>query len=136
MNLGRSVTLDLDYEQAVAATREALAAEGFGVLTEIDVAATMKAKLDVDLAPHLILGACNPPLAHRALSVLPDVSLLLPCNVTVRVEDDGRTVVTALDPQVMVAVTGLPALQEVADDAAARLGRALAALAALAGTRA
>lgn len=136
MDLGRSVTLDLDYEQAVAATREALAAEGFGVLTEIDVAATMKAKLDVDLAPHLILGACNPPLAHRALSVLPDVSLLLPCNVTVRVDDDGRTVVTALDPHVMVAVTGLPALQEVADDAAARLGRALAALTALAGTRA
>jgi uncharacterized protein (DUF302 family) len=120
-------TTSLGFEQAVAATREALAAQGFGVLTEIDVQATMKAKLDVDGDPYLILGACNPPLAHRALTLEPSIGLLLPCNVVVRVED-GSTVVQAMDPQLLVDMVDKPGLKDVADDAARRLADALAAL--------
>ena len=125
MSYGKSVVVDLPFDEAVAATREALAEQGFGVLTEIDMAATMKSKLDVDMPPQVILGACNPPLAHRALQAEESVGLLLPCNVVVRSGDDGRTVVQTLDPQVMVQLTGNAALAEVADDAAARLGMVL-----------
>ena len=127
MTYGISVTLDQPFDAAVAAVREALAEQGFGVLTEIDMAATLKKKLDVDIAPQVILGACNPPLAHRALQAEASIGLLLPCNVVVR-GDDGAVVVEALDPQVMVGVTGNPALSAVADDAAARLRAALGAL--------
>jgi len=127
MTYGISVTLDQPFDAAVAAVREALAEQGFGVLTEIDMAATLKKKLDVDIAPQVILGACNPPLAHRALQAEESIGLLLPCNVVVR-GDDGAVVVEALDPQVMVGVTGNPALSAVADDAAARLRAALGAL--------
>ncbi|GAA3509531.1 DUF302 domain-containing protein [Georgenia daeguensis] len=127
MTYGISVTLDQPFDAAVAAVREALAGQGFGVLTEIDMAATLKKKLDVDIAPQVILGACNPPLAHRALQAEESIGLLLPCNVVVR-GGDGAVVVEALDPQVMVGVTGNPALAAVADDAAARLRAALGAL--------
>jgi len=127
MTYGISVTLDQQFEPAVAAVREALAEQGFGVLTEIDMAATLKKKLDVDVAPHVILGACNPPLAHRAMQAEDSIGLLLPCNVVVRAVDDG-VVVEALDPQVMVGVTGNDALTAVADEAGARLRAALGAL--------
>ncbi len=127
MNYGTSITVDLPFDDAVAATRTALAGQGFGVLTEIDVQATMKAKLDVDVEPQLILGACNPHLAHQALETEPDIGLLLPCNVVVR-QTEQTTIVSALDPQVMVTLPAKPALQPVADEATTRLGAALASL--------
>jgi uncharacterized protein (DUF302 family) len=129
MDYGTTVTTDLGFEEAVAATRAALAEQGFGVLTEIDVQATLKAKLGEEMEPYLILGACNPQLAHRALGIERDLGLLLPCNVVVRVAD-GRTLVQALDPQVMVSLPGKPELQDVADEATRRLGAALDAVAA------
>jgi uncharacterized protein (DUF302 family) len=127
MPFDRTVQLDGDFATTVEAVREALAAQGFGVLTEIDVTATLKTKLDVEMEDYLILGACNPPLAHRALTADRTVGLLLPCNVVVR-RQDGHTLVQAMDPQAMVAMTGLPELQPVADEAAARLDAALASL--------
>lgn len=128
MSYGITTTLDQPFEQTLTAVREALAGQGFGILTEIDMAATMKAKLDVDIAPQVILGACNPPLAYRALQAEESIGLLLPCNVVVRAAGAGRTTVEALDPQVMVAVTGNDELRTVADDATARLGAALRSL--------
>ncbi len=127
---GMSVTLEAGYADAVERTRAALAEQGFGVLTEIDVAATMKAKLGADLAPYVILGACNPPLAHRAISAEASIGLLLPCNVVVRTIDDGHTLVEAMDPEVMVKVSDAPGLAEVAGEARTRLADALQALAA------
>jgi uncharacterized protein (DUF302 family) len=128
MSYGTTVTTDLPFEQAVARTTEALAEQGFGVLTTIDVQATMKAKLGEDMEPYVILGACNPQLAHRALGIERDLGLLLPCNVVVR-RDGERTLVQALDPQIMVSLPGLDALQPVADEAGSRLQAALAAIA-------
>ena len=107
--------------------RDALKAQGFGVLTEIDVQATLRDRLGEEMEEYLILGACNPPLAHRALATGRRIGLLLPCNVVVRTEA-GQTVIEALDPQTMVAVAGQPALQPVADEAAARLRAALDSL--------
>jgi len=127
MNYGTSVTLALPFDQVVPAVRASLAEQGFGVLTEIDMQATMKAKLDEDLPPYLILGACNPTLAHRALQADPSLGLLLPCNVVVRQSDDG-TIVEAIDPMTMVSVSDNPALKPVADEAASLLRAALAAL--------
>lgn len=118
---GTTTVVHLPFDEALAATRAALAGQGFGVLTEIDMAATLKTKLDVDLEPQVILGACNPPLAHRALQAEPSIGLLLPCNVVVRALDGDRTAVQSLDPQVMVGLTQNPAVAEIADDAAARL---------------
>jgi uncharacterized protein (DUF302 family) len=126
---GLSVRLPVDFAVAVDRTRAALAEQGFGVLTEIDVAATMKAKLGEQMPPQLILGACNPPLAHQALSREPSIGLLLPCNVVVRQVSDG-VLVEAMDPEVMVRATGNPELEPVAEQARARLGAALQALAA------
>lgn len=128
MRYDRTVHLDTDFATTVSRVREALAEQGFGVLTEIDVTATLKAKLDHDMEDYVILGACNPPLAHRALETDRTIGLLLPCNVVVRREGD-HTLVQALDPNTMVTLTGLPALQPVAQEAAARLDAALTSLA-------
>lgn len=125
MSYGLTLTVDQPFEPAVAAVRAALAEEGFGILTEIDMAATMKTKLDVDMAPQVILGACNPPLAHRALQMEESIGMLLPCNVVVRSVGEGRTRIEALDPHAMVTLTGNDDLEAVADDAATRLGAVL-----------
>ena len=122
-----STTLDKPYDAAVAATREALSAQGFGILTEIDLKATLKAKLDVDVAPQVILGACRPALAHEAITREPSVATVLPCNVVVRALDDDRTVVEAFDPDAMTQLAG-EAVAEVAADARTRLDAALDAL--------
>jgi uncharacterized protein (DUF302 family) len=127
MAYGITITLDTPFKESVDKVRAALAEQGFGILTEIDVQATLKAKIGAELEDYLILGACNPPLAHRALSVERQIGLLLPCNVVVRAAGGG-TVVEAMDPQVMVQVTGNPAMAEVADEAATRLRAALDAL--------
>ncbi|HOB50127.1 MAG TPA: DUF302 domain-containing protein [Mycobacterium sp.] len=130
MSIAIATALQTSFDDAVARTREALAAKGFGVLTEIDMAATLKAKLGEDMENYLILGACNPPLAHRAVSVDRQIGLLLPCNVVVRADpaDDTRVLVEAMDPQLLVQVTGEPALQDVADEVAAKLRAAIEAL--------
>jgi uncharacterized protein (DUF302 family) len=127
MSYGSSVTLHKPFDEAVTAVRMALATQGFGVVTEVDVQATLKTKLDVDTAPYLILGACNPSLAHRALQVDASLGLLLPCNVVVRQVDSGTTV-EAIDPMMMVDVSSNLALRPVAVEAAAKLAAALAAL--------
>jgi len=111
----------------VERVKAALKDQGFGVLTEIDVKATMHDKLAVEMQDYLILGACNPPLAYRALGVDPDIGLLLPCNVVVRA-DGGTTLVQALDPQTMVSVTGRSKIKPIADEATARLHAALDSL--------
>jgi len=127
-DIGIRTTLNLSFEQAIQKTTEALKAEGFGVLTQIDVKATLKQKLDADFRRYVILGACNPPLAHRALSANLDVGLLLPCNVTVYEEGD-RSVVTAVDPVEMLGVLkGDPIVCEVAVEARIRLQRVIASL--------
>jgi uncharacterized protein (DUF302 family) len=121
--LGIIVHLDVDYQTALTRTIDALKVEGFGVLTEIDVKETMKKKLGVDLAPYKILGACNPPLAHRALTVAPEVGLLLPCNVTVRQLADGKIEVALIDPLLMMSVINNPGLTPIANEARTRLER-------------
>ena len=114
----------LSFDEAVAAVRAALAAEGFGVLTEIDVQATLKKKLDVDREPYLILGACHPPSAHRALTAVPEVSVLLPCNVTVSVEC-GTTVIRAMAPSAVMGLVGAPELASVGEEIGGKLRRVL-----------
>jgi uncharacterized protein (DUF302 family) len=126
---GISTTVNLPYERAVARTREELTKEGFGVLTEIDVAATLKKKLDVNFRPYVILGACNPPLAHRALTAERDIGLLLPCNVVVYAADErGKSVVAAMDPIAALELTGNEQVAPVAQDVRTRLERVLAAV--------
>ncbi|NWF99876.1 MAG: DUF302 domain-containing protein [Thermoanaerobaculaceae bacterium] len=120
------VVSSLAFEEAVSRARAALAAEGFGVLVEIDVAATLKAKLGVEREPYLILGACHPASAHAALQVAPEVGVLLPCNVTVSVEG-GKTVVRAMDPRVVMGAVGEPALEAVGTPVAQALSRVVAA---------
>jgi uncharacterized protein (DUF302 family) len=124
---GITVRTNLPFAAASARVREALKEQGFGVLTEIDVQATLREKLGKETGQYLILGACNPPLAHRALAADVSIGLLLPCNVVIRA-DAGQTVVQALDPQTMVTVTGEPSLKPIADEAASRLRAALASL--------
>ena len=122
-------TVALDFEHAVERVKSALASEGFGILCEIDVAATMKTKLDVDFRPYVILGACNPALAHRALTAERDIGLLLPCNVIVYADDaPGRSVIAAMDPVVALELTGNASIRPVAEDVKARLTRALDAV--------
>lgn len=130
MKIGLSTTLDTTFPDAVARTREALAAQGFGVLTEIDMQATLKAKLNKDIGSYLILGACNPPMAHRAVSVDRQIGLLLPCNVVVRAhpDDDSRVIVEAMNPQILVEVTGEPGLHDVADEVTTMLQAAIDSL--------
>lgn len=115
-------TTGASFGDTVERCRQALAKEGFGVLTEIDVQATLKKKLDVDRDPYLILGACHPPSAHRALTAVPEVGVLLPCNVTVSVED-GRTVVRAMNPESALGLLDNPVLTEVASEVGAALRR-------------
>ncbi|HET7534135.1 MAG TPA: DUF302 domain-containing protein [Nocardioidaceae bacterium] len=129
MSYALSTTVRAPYDDTVEAVREALGEQGFGVLTEIDIKATLKKKLDVDVPAQVILGACRPPLAHAALQAEPSIGLLLPCNVVVRETADG-TVVEAIDPQTMVAMTDNERLQPVADEAKERLEKALASLSA------
>lgn len=130
MDIALSTTLRTAFGDAVARTREALARQGFGVLTEIDMKATVKAKLGEDMEDYLILGACNPPLAHRAVTVDRQLGLLLPCNVVVRADptDEGTVLVEALNPNVLVEVTGEPALKAIADEVTAKLQAAIDSL--------
>ena len=129
--MGLSTKLNTTFEEAVERTTQALADQGFGVLTRIDVKATLKQKLDADMEDYLILGACNPTLAHRALDVDRQIGQLLPCNVVVRTDPDGQgdaVLVEAMDPQLMIKVVDQPALQAIADEAAAKLMAAISAI--------
>ena len=130
MALAISTTLHSPFEDAVERTRKALADQGFGVLTEIDVKTTLKVKLGEDIEDYLILGSCNPSLAHRAIDVDRQIGLLLPCNVVVRTDPaaKGTVIVDAMDPQVMVQVADQPGLREVADEAAIMLRAAIQSL--------
>lgn len=130
MGFAVSTTLRSSFDDALTRTRAALADQGFGVLTEIDMQATLKAKLGEDMERYVILGACNPPLAHRAVDIDRQIGLLLPCNVVVRSDrDDADTVIVeAMDPQVLVDVTGDAQLRPVADEVAAKLRTALESL--------
>jgi uncharacterized protein (DUF302 family) len=131
IDYGMRTRLDVPYETAVEQVTAALKAEGFGVLTTIDVKATLKQKLDVDFRRYVILGACNPPLAHRALTTELEIGLLLPCNVIVYEDESGTgSVISIVDPHAMLGTGINPALAPVADEAAARLRRVLGALAA------
>lgn len=130
MTYALSTTLHASFVDAVERTRHALAEQGFGVLTEIDMKATLKAKLGEEMEDYLILGACNPPLAHRAVEADRQIGLLLPCNVVVRTDpsQQGTVIIDAMDPQVMMQVSQNPQLGEVADDAARKLRAAIASL--------
>lgn len=128
---GLATTLHTAFDEAVDQTTAALAEQGFGVLTRIDVQATLKQKIGEDMEDYLILGACNPSLAHRALGVDRQIGQLLPCNVVLRSDPsagDGAVIVEAMDPQLMVRVMDEPGLQEIADEAAAKLRAAIAEL--------
>ena len=133
MTVSTRISFGTRLEGTIASVRPsveaALRAEGFGILTEIDVQATMKAKLGVDRAPYLILGACNPPLAHRALEADPSVGVLLPCNIVLR-EDGAEIIVEAMDPMAAMGIVDAADLRAVAEEAKARLARAIEALAA------
>ena len=120
--------VDLPYEEAVQRVREGLAEEGFGVLTEIDVKATLRKKLDVDFRPYVILGACNPPLAYKTLQEEEQIGLMLPCNVVVQEAPDGGSVVAALNPLVAMGVVQNPAIEPVAGEVTEKIHRVVEAL--------
>ncbi len=128
MDFTRRIELDASYDDTIGRVTDALKDQGFGILTKIDVRQTFKDKLDVDIEPQVILGACNPGLAHRALEIDPRVAALLPCNVVVRTEN-GRAVVEALDPKLIAEVPDNPALAPIAEEARQRIQAALDTLA-------
>lgn len=124
---GFGTTLNVPYEQAIGQVKDALKAEGFGVLSEINVKQTLKEKIGVEMSPYLILGACNPQLANRAITAEPEIGLLLPCNVLVRSEGN-QTRVDIADPEAMLSIVGKPELDSVAAEARERLQRVVTAL--------
>jgi uncharacterized protein (DUF302 family) len=124
-----TTTITQPYDATVTAVRDALSEQGFGVLTEIDLKASLKEKLDVDVAPQMILGACRPPLAYEAIQAEPSIAAVLPCNVVVRALDQDATLVEAFDPDAMMGLADNSALSKIASDAKERLGAAFAALA-------
>jgi len=131
MKLALSTTVHTSFDDAVARTRKALADQGFGVLTEIDVKATMKTKLDADMADYLILGACNPPLAHAAVLSDPQIGLLLPCNVVVRTDTtagNDSVIIDAINPALMAELSDASGLQEIADQVTMKLQAVIGAL--------
>lgn len=125
---GFGKTIPLGFELAIEVVTEALKTEGFGVLTDIDVQATLKNKLGEEMPPYRILGACNPPLAHKALTAEPSIGLLLPCNVVVRQDEAGAVHVEFMDPQAVLDMVDNPAVHDLAQDVTDRLNRVLAAL--------
>ena len=132
MGYALTTIVDKGFEDTLQATRAALSEQGFGILTEINLKATLKAKIDADIAPQVILGACRPTLAHAAIQAEPSIGLLLPCTVVVRALAEHRTAVEAMDPAIMVQLTGNDALTGVADEASTRLRAALTSLGAAA----
>ena len=128
MSYGITTTVDQAFGPTLAAVKDALTAQGFGVLTEIDMAATLKAKLDVDIAPQVILGACNPPLAHRAIEAEPDIGLLLPCNVVIREETDQTITVAFMDTEVILQLVDNPEMHALGKEVRALLQRVCASL--------
>jgi uncharacterized protein (DUF302 family) len=127
MDYGQTIEIHLSYDEAVPRVKEAFKEQGFGTLTEIDVRATLKEKIDRDIEPYVILGTCNPELASKALDIEREIGLLLPCNVVVT-ERDGKTLVQALDPQIMVSVPGNDELKPIAAEAGERITKALESL--------
>jgi uncharacterized protein (DUF302 family) len=125
---GFSINLNNSFEDTITRVSDALKEEGFGILTEIDVKATLKAKIDVDRLPYTILGACNPSLAHQALEADPDIGLLLPCNVVVRQEEDGSITVAFMDPAAVLALVDKPGVDALAGEVRGRLERVRDAL--------
>lgn len=130
MTIALSTALQTSFADALARTRETLAEQGFGVLTEIDMKATLKAKLGEDMEDYVILGACNPPLAHRAVNADRQIGLLLPCNVVVRADrdEDNSVIVEAMNPQILVEVTGETALRVIADEVTTKMQAAIDSL--------
>jgi uncharacterized protein (DUF302 family) len=126
-DIALEIKTHLSYEEAIQRCRDALSAEGFGVLSEIDIQATLKKKLGVDHEPYMILGACHPPSAHRAITAVPAIGVLLPCNVTVSVEQ-GQTVVRAMNPETSMGILAEPSINEVATEVGQALRRVLAAV--------
>ena len=121
---GFSTQLHIPFQEAIGKVTEAMKREGFGVLTDIDVQSTLKSKLNLDMRPYRILGACNPPFAHRAIMAEPDIGLLLPCNVLVREEEDGSITISFMDPEAVLELVGKPEMKEIAMEVKARLVRA------------